>query len=63
MDGIDDQWDIDMMAMSHLAKDNDGVTLILLAIDTCIFSRHVSVQLLKSKHGIDVVNALKAIFD
>ena len=61
VEGIDNQWDMDLMDMSSLAKDNDGVVFVLLAID--IFSRFVNVQPLKSKQGKDVVTALKIIFE
>ena len=61
VEGIDDQWDMDLMDMSRLAKDNDGNHFVLLAID--IFSRYVYVQPLKTKQAKEVVNALKTIFD
>ena len=60
VDGIDDQWDMDLMDMTQLAKENDGVQYVLLAVD--IFSRFVKVQPLKTKQGKEVVEALKIMF-
>ena len=60
VDGIDDQWDVDLMSMESISKHNDGYSFVLLAID--IFSRYVWVQPLKTKQGKEVVAALKVIF-
>ena len=60
VDGIDDQWDMDLMDMGSLAKYNDGVHFVLLCID--IFSRYVWLYPLKSKQTKDVVAGLKVIF-
>lgn len=60
VDGIDDQWDIDLMDMTTIAKHNQGYKFVLLAID--IFSRFVWLQPLKSKQPKEVVAALKVIF-
>ena len=57
--GIDEQWDVDLMDMSNLAKHNNGVKYLLLAID--IFSRFVFVQPLKTKTTSEVVKAFKNI--
>ena len=57
---IDQQWDIDLMDMSKVAKYNDGYHYILLAID--IFSRFVWTEPLKDKSGKEVVRALTKIF-
>ena len=36
VDGIDEQWDMDLMDMTYVSKHNDGYQFILVAID--IFS-------------------------
>ena len=58
--GLDAQWDCDLGDMQSLAKYNDGIKFILLAID--IFSRYVWVRPLKSKTGTEVAQALSSIF-
>ena len=60
VDGIDDQWDMDLMDMISLSKYNGGVRYVLVAID--IFSRYTWLRPLKSKQGKDVVSALESIF-
>ena len=45
--GIDSQWDMDLMDMVDLAKQNDGVKYVLVAID--IFSRFAHCQPIKTK--------------
>ena len=50
--GLDSQWDVDLMDMVNLAKQNDGVD---------IFSRYAHCQPTKSKRGEDVLQALKLI--
>lgn len=57
--GIDSQWDMDLMDMVDLAKQNDGYQYVLVAID--IFSRFAHCQPIKSKKGADVVKALQSI--
>lgn len=57
--GIDSQWDIDLMDMVDLAKQNDGYQYVLVAID--IFSRFAHCQPIKSRKGADVVKALQSI--
>ena len=57
--GIDEQWDVDLMDMASLSKQNNGVEYILLAID--IFSRYVFVQPLQSKNNSEVIKAFKNI--
>ena len=44
---IGEQFDIDLMSVSNLAKDNDGVNYLLFAID--IFSRKLWIKALKNK--------------
>ncbi|MCG8048995.1 MAG: DDE-type integrase/transposase/recombinase [Candidatus Thiodiazotropha endolucinida] len=59
MAGIDSQWDVDLMDMVDLAKQNDGYQYVVVAID--IFSRFAHCQPVKSKKGKDVVDALKRL--
>lgn len=60
VDGIDEQWDADLMDMASLSKHNNGVRYILVAID--IFSRYTWLRPLKSKQGKEVVDAFASIF-
>ena len=57
--GLDSQWDVDLMDMVDLAKQNDGVKYVLVSID--VFSRFAHCQPLKSKRGEDVLRALQLI--
>ena len=59
VDGIDSQWDMDLMDMANLRKRNEGVKYILIVID--VFSHFLYAQPVKSKRGADVVMALKRI--
>ena len=56
VDGVDSLWDMDLMDMVDLSKQNDGYKYVLVAID--VFSRFAHVQPVKSKKGQDVVDAL-----
>ena len=56
VDGVDSQWDIDLMDMANLQKHNEGVKYIFIAID--VFSRFLF-QPVQGKRGADVVTALK----
>lgn len=58
--GMDSQWDMDLMDMMDLAKQNDGYQYVLVTID--IFSRFALCQPIKSKKGAEVVKALQSIF-
>ena len=60
VNGIDSQWDFDLIDMSALAKKNDGVKYLLLVID--IFSKYIFVHPLKNKTVSEVVKAFKSIF-
>ena len=55
VEGIDSLWDLDLMDMTDLSKDNDGNRYVLVAID--VFSRFGQVQPIKNKQGPEVVNA------
>ena len=59
VNGIDSMWDMDLMDMASLSKDNDGYKYVLVAID--IFSRVVFCQPVQSKKGSDMVAALRQI--
>ncbi|XP_060557374.1 uncharacterized protein LOC132717822 [Ruditapes philippinarum] len=59
VEGIDSQWDMDLIDMVDLADKNDGYKYLLVAID--IFSRFAFCQAMKRKKAIDVVKALRAI--
>ena len=60
VNGIDEQWDADLMDMVSLTKHNDGVRYVLVAID--IFSRYTWLRPLKTKHAKEVVVAFESIF-
>jgi transposase InsO family protein len=55
VDGIDDQWDVDLMDMQNIAKYNKGYKYILIAID--IFSRYTWAIPVKSKSAKDISEA------
>ena len=59
--GINDVWDVDLMDVSNLAEDNDGVKFILIMID--VFSRYLYAEPMKDKSGPESVRAIKAIFN
>ena len=59
VEGIDDQWDADLMDMSYYAKQNDGYTYILTVID--IFSKYVWLRPLKTKTSLEVKDAFQSI--
>jgi len=61
VEGLDDQWDMDLMDMTSIAKYNQDYKFVLLAID--IFSRYVWVEALKTKQAKDVLDGLKIIFE
>jgi hypothetical protein len=57
--GIDDQWDADLMDMTKFSKYNDGIKFILVVID--IFSKYLWVRPLENKQGSSVEKALNDI--
>ena len=61
VNGIDVQWDGDLIDMVNLTKFNDQYKYILLMID--IFSRYVWLEPLKTKKGGEVAQAMKKVFD
>ena len=56
---IDDQWQADLADMSSKAEYNDGYTFILTCIDC--FSKYAWAIPIMSKHGEEIVMALKRI--
>jgi len=54
VEGLDSQWDVDLMDMKDLADDNDGFKYVLVAID--IFSRYAWCVPVRSKSGRDVAD-------
>ena len=60
VEGIDSQWDLDLMDVGSLSKKNDGVKFLLIAID--VFSKYLFVEALTSKTGKEVRRALVNIF-
>ena len=59
VEGIDDQWDADLMDMSSYADKNNGVKYVLLVID--IFSKYIWLRPLYSKTGREVQEAFASI--
>ena len=60
VEGIDSQWDMDLIDMVNLAGENDGYKYILVAVD--IFSRFAHCEAIQNKKGVDVTNALRRMF-
>ena len=61
IEGIDGQWDIDLMDVGSLSKKNDGVKFLLVAID--VFSKYLFARPLKTKTGKEVKAALEEVFE
>lgn len=57
---VDKQWQIDLMETSWLAKHNDNIRFLLVAID--ILSRFAFVEPLKDKKSSSIIEAMKRIF-
>ncbi len=51
VEGIDSQWDMDLMDMVELSSENDGYKYVLVSID--IFSRFARCYPVKSKKGTE----------
>ena len=60
VEGIDIQWDSDLLDLSKLAKYNEGYKYVLVCIDT--LSRFLFASPLKTKKPKEIVDALKDIF-
>ncbi|MEW8546107.1 MAG: DDE-type integrase/transposase/recombinase [Candidatus Thiodiazotropha sp.] len=58
--GINDLVDIDLADFSRLARYNNNVRFLLVAID--VFSRFVKVRALKNKSALSVLDALKSVY-
>ena len=56
---IGEQLDIDLLSLSNIADENDGVRFLLCAID--ILSRKLWVRALKNKTAKEVLSAMKDI--
>ena len=59
--GIDYLWEVDLVDVSRLKEYNDGMTFLLVCIDT--FSKYASVRVLKDKSGRVVTAAFKDIMN
>ena len=58
--GIDDQWQADLLDVSKVAVDNDGIRFLLTCID--VFSKFAWVVPLINKSADEVVKGFKVIF-
>ena len=58
--GIDALWDADLADVSNLAKYNDGIKYLLVAIDT--MTRYLWIQPLKNRLHQSIIKALQSIF-
>lgn len=61
VEGLDSQWDCDLMDMGNVSQENDGYKFGLIMID--IFSRFLWIEPLKRKTGSEVAEAMKQVFD
>ena len=55
--GNNDIWAADLLDVSNISEDNDGVKFLLVVDD--VYSRYATVIKLKSKKAVDVLNAFK----
>src|SRR3569833_2110272 len=53
----DDIWAADLLDVSNISEDNDGVKFLLVVVD--VYSRYAIVIKLKSKKAVDVLNTFK----
>ena len=60
VDGLDEQWQADLVDVQRLASENNGYRYWLTAID--ILSRYAWIVPIKDKTGMDVVRAFQKIF-
>ena len=60
VEGLDSQWEIDLMDMVGLHKENEDYKYVLVIID--VFSRYAWCIPLKNKTGSLVVEAMKSVF-
>ena len=59
VEGIDDQFDIDLASFIYYADENDGYKYLLVVID--IFSRYGWVEPLKDKTANEIVKAFDKV--
>ena len=59
--GMDNQWQADLVDVSHLSKHNKGIKYLLTCID--VLSKYTWVVPLKNKTGQSLVKAFQVIFD
>ena len=59
MDGIDEQWQLDLVDMWSMEKFNDGYRFLLVCVD--VFSKYAWVVPLKTKTGPDLVDAFNVV--
>ena len=59
VEGIDDQFDIDLASLIYYADDNNGYKYLLVVID--IFSHYAWVEPIKDKTAKEIVNAFDKI--
>jgi len=57
---IDEQWEIDLVDLRQLSRENNGYNYILNVIDS--FSKYLFSVPLKTKTALEVINAFKKIF-
>ena len=60
VNGIDDQWEADLVDMREFKSKNSNYQYLLTVIDC--FSKYAFVRPIKTKTGVNIVNALKPIF-
>ena len=60
VDGLDEQWQADLVDVQRLASENNGYRYWLTAMD--ILSRYAWIVPIKNKTGMDVVRAFQKIF-
>ncbi len=59
VDGIDEQWDVDLMDMNNVSKLNDGFQFVLIAKD--IFSRYAWAIPIRTKQAEHVIIGLRKL--
>ena len=59
VDGIDEQWQLDLVDMWSMEKFNDGYRFLLVCVD--VFSKYAWVVPLKTKRGPDLVDVFNVV--
>ena len=57
--GIDELWQVDLVDVTKLSRENKGYKFLLTVID--VFSKHGWIEPLKNKTGVSILNAFKKI--